>query len=153
MVFGDLPCFGAQVREAWDADGDGSTESRVNLNAFAARLTAAGIDFSGYAIWTLRDCLEDTAVPGGLHAVLPWLRHCGPELARLARLGSCSVPDRGPGRLGPLARAGGVRGGGFCPQRWAFWRGRLAELAAGPDAVAHQARTALELMPAVEGVA
>jgi hypothetical protein len=56
-VFADLPLFGAQMREAWDigADPPGSTDVWANMNAFAARLTAAGIDFSTYAIWALRD--------------------------------------------------------------------------------------------------
>lgn len=36
-----------------------TTESWTNLNAFAARLTAAGIqDFSLYAIWSMRETLE-----------------------------------------------------------------------------------------------
>lgn len=82
-VFTDLPCFGAQMREAWDmrADPRGSPDVWANMNAFAARLTAAGFDFSLYAIWTFRDCLEEGDLPGraDLRAVVPWFRHCGPR--------------------------------------------------------------------------
>ncbi|MCX2732696.1 DUF3632 domain-containing protein [Saccharopolyspora sp. NFXS83] len=149
VVFTDLPCFGAQLREAWDLDEPGSSE-QVNLNAFAARLTAAGIDFSRFAIWTLREHLEDTTAAEDLGAVLPWMRHCGPTPARLCLRPGRQEQDRGPARVGPLGRAGDLGAGGFTPQRWVFWHGRLTELATGHDAVAHQARTALQHMPALE---
>ncbi|GAB2671066.1 hypothetical protein GCM10027271_34360 [Saccharopolyspora gloriosae] len=148
VVLTDLPCFGAQLRETWDLDETGS-EQQVNLNAFAARLTAAGIDFSRYAIWTLREHLEDTTPAADLGAVLAWLGHCGPTLAQLS-LRPDPPPDRGPARVGPLGRAAGVDAGGFSRTRWAFWRGRLTELARGDGAVAEQARTALRHMPPLE---
>jgi NADPH:quinone reductase-like Zn-dependent oxidoreductase len=48
----DLPVFGAQMRETWNvAPPARPAVSRANLNAFAAQLTTAGIDFSLYAIW------------------------------------------------------------------------------------------------------
>src|ERR1700733_7481929 len=146
-VFADLPCFGAQMREAWDigVDAPGSPDSWVNMNAFAARLTAAGIDFSPYAIWTLRDCLEEgsSVSPGDLRAAAAWFQHSGALLCSLARQpGSPGDGDRAPGRLGRLCASSGMSGGGFTTERWQFWRSRLTELAAGTDAAAPEARAA-----------
>jgi len=150
-VFVDLPMFGAQMREAWDsyAAPPGSPEAWVNLNAFAARLTAVGIDFEVYAIWTLRACLEEKSSvgPDELRAVVPWFRHCGELLSRLAhRGGSIGERDTGPARLGRLCTDTGMDSGGFTVERWEFWRGRLAGLAGGTDAAALEARTALRYL-------
>lgn len=154
-VFTDLPCFGAQLREAWDmgADPRGSPDVWVNMNAFAARLTAAGFDFSLYAIWTLRDCLEEGDPPGraDLRAVVPWFRHCGAALSCLAhQAGSPGEGDRGPARLGRLCRDSGMTQGGFTAERWEFWRGRLADLATGTSAAAPEARTAMHYLTALD---
>lgn len=137
-VFTDLPCFGAQLREACDADPTGA----VPLAAFAARLTTAGIDFSLHALWALREHLEHPEPPADLAAVLRWAEHSGPVLAGFARTRRTYADhDRGPDRLGPLARDRGIRGHGFTPERWAFWRTRLAELGTA------DARRALAFLP------
>lgn len=150
-VFADLPCLGAQMREQWDT-GATEPEAWVNINAFAARLTAAGIDFSLYAIWTLCERLEETPTPGSadLRAAVPWFQHCGDLLVRLA-LERRSF-DRGLGRLGKLCTDRGMTQGGFTVERWEFWRGRLSELAAGtgPDAAA--ARVALRCLATPGGI-
>jgi hypothetical protein len=155
-VFADLPLFGAQMREAWDlgADPPGSADVWANMNAFAARLTAAGIDFSLYAIWTLRDCLEEERPVGSadLRAAVPWFEHCGELLARLARQsGSLAQGDAGPARLGRLCTDTGMTRGGFTIERWEFWRIRLADLANETGAAAHQAWTALRYMTTLDG--
>ena len=157
-VFADLPLFGAQMREVWDigADPPGSRDVWVNMNAFAARLTAAGIDFSLYAIWTLRDCLEEQCPVGSsdLGAVVPWFRHCGEVLARLAReRGALGQGDAGPARLGKLCTDSGMTRGGFTLERLEFWRTRLADLANGTGAIADEARTALHYMTAPDSEA
>jgi Protein of unknown function (DUF3632) len=152
-VFTDLPCFGAQMREAWDmrADPPGSPEVWANMNAFAARLTAAGFDFSLYAIWTLRDCLEEGYQPGPaeLRAAVPWFRDSGAALSRLAHQpGIPGEGDQCPARLGKLCRESGMTRGGFTAERWEFWRGRLADLATGTGAAAAEARSALHYLTA-----
>ncbi|MDH6121613.1 hypothetical protein ABH930_002382 [Kitasatospora sp. GAS204A] len=149
-VFVDLPCFGAQMREALDmgaeTPGFSDVDVWVNLNAFAARLTAAGIDFSLYAIWTLRDCLEEES-PVNLadpRGVVPWFQHCGALLAGLARRRRSF--DGQAGRLGKLCTDSGMAEGGFTVERWEFWRARLTELAAGTEAGADEARAALRYL-------
>ncbi|CAA9959274.1 DUF3632 domain containing protein [Pyrenophora teres f. maculata] len=60
-----LPLLGPVIRESWD---DERHAEPFNINAFAARLTAAGlIDLSVYAIWTLRSVLEDS-VPSQIYS-------------------------------------------------------------------------------------
>ncbi|MFR9731588.1 DUF3632 domain-containing protein [Saccharopolyspora sp. MS10] len=141
-VFTDLPCFGAQLRETWDLAPHHDDPGQPHLHAFAARLTAARIDFSLHALWTLREHLEHTAPPPDLAAVVSWARHGSAALAARARAHRTFTDhDRGVDRLGPLARDRGVPGHGFSPRRWQFWRTRLAELGT-PDA-----RTALALLP------
>ncbi|KAG3196232.1 hypothetical protein PC129_g24728, partial [Phytophthora cactorum] len=55
-----LPLFGAQARERLDTAQEKPGAALVNVHAFFARLTAAGInDLSLFAIWVLREALED----------------------------------------------------------------------------------------------
>ncbi len=65
------------MREEWDT-GAADPEARVNMDAVAARLTAAGINFSPYALWTLSECLEEApkAGSGGLGAAVPCFQYC-----------------------------------------------------------------------------
>ncbi|CAL9646510.1 DUF3632 domain-containing protein [Streptomyces sp. enrichment culture] len=150
-VFVDLPVFGAEMREMVDG---GPVDAWVNGNAFAARLTAAGVDFSLYAIWTLRDCLEERSPLNfaDLRAVVPWFQHCGRLLAHLAiREASFDHADQRPAELGELCTDRGMTRGGFTAQRWRFWHERLADLAAGSDATADVAREALQWMPRLNG--
>ncbi|KAF2396558.1 hypothetical protein EJ06DRAFT_559694 [Trichodelitschia bisporula] len=66
-VWASLALFGAVAREEWDEapgarGGTGSADEVRewrNLNAFVARVTAAGVyDFSVYGFWALRDTLS-----------------------------------------------------------------------------------------------
>ncbi|MFE9601416.1 DUF3632 domain-containing protein [Streptomyces hokutonensis] len=155
-VFVDLPCFGAEMREEWNigSDAPGSPDTWANMNAFAARLTAADIDFSLYAIWTLRDCLEEESpvISADLRAAVPWFQHCSALLANLARRRRAfRQGNRGPARLGKLCTDGGMTEGGFTIERWEFWRSRLAGLATGTDPTAQVARAALQYMTALDG--
>jgi len=90
----DLPVFGALMRETWnDAPPAMSAGSWANLNAFAAQLTAGGIDFSHYGIWALREALEedDSGASAVLPAAVEWFRCAGPALAALAVNGAGSL--------------------------------------------------------------
>jgi hypothetical protein len=146
-VYADLPVFGAQMREEWDVSWfDASRRGAwVNLNAFAARLTAAGMDFSLYALWTLRDCLEgeETAGPDLLAAAAHWFTLCGPLLASRAAEGYAPPQWGAAARVGRLCADHGITRGGFGTERWEFWRARLAALANESDAAARAALTAL----------
>jgi hypothetical protein len=142
-VYADLPVFGAQMREEWDVTRDASAgpEAWANLNAFAARLTAAGEDFSLYALWTLRDYLEEehAASSADLAVVAQWFTICGPLLASRSTSGYAPPEWSAAARVGRLCVLQGITEGGFSPQRWEFWRTRLEACAKGPDAAAARA--------------
>ncbi|MBM2615906.1 DUF3632 domain-containing protein [Actinoplanes sp. LDG1-06] len=142
-LFGDLPVFGAQMREAWNlVPPERTVESWTRLNGFAARLTAAGVDFSLFGLWSIGTALETFAPPSEhLPAAVEWFEHCGPELAAATRHRRTFGP--GPGRLHELAEREGLSETGFNPPRWAFWRSRLEGLAAGGDPVARAGLKAL----------
>ncbi|MBB4693757.1 DUF3632 domain-containing protein [Paractinoplanes abujensis] len=138
-LFGDLPVFGAQMREAWNLvpPDDRSVEAWTRLNEFAARLTAAGIDFSLFGLWSIGTALETFAKPSEhLPAAVAWFEHCGPELATATRHRRTFGP--GPGRLHELAEREGLSEGGYNLPRWTFWRSRLEGLAATGDPVARR---------------
>jgi hypothetical protein len=144
-VWDELPLFGPQMREALNRDFD---DSYLELNAFAAQVTAAGhgvtgaVDFTLWAMWAFRDCLEATpeqlreAGIGGeledrLLVVLVWLRHCGPFLAALAA--------EHPGEDGAM----------FSLPRWMRWRDRLGAIADGNEPAAAVARNVLLHVPSL----
>jgi Protein of unknown function (DUF3632) len=114
VVSGELPLFGPQLRENWnDAPPARSPISWANLNAFAAQLTAGGIDFSLYASWALRDALEDDEpeLSQVLPAAVQWLRLAGALLASLARKGRHQRRASEP--AGPPVPAGRPNGRGI----------------------------------------
>lgn len=136
-LFADLPVFGAQMREAWNpVPPDGRTaQSWARLNAFAARLTARGVDFTLFGLWSIGEALETFAdVPSHLPAAVQWFKHCGPVLVTATIHGRTYGP--GPGRLHELAERAGLTEGGFNVPRWTFWRSRMAGLAHTGDPVA-----------------
>ncbi|MBL7255745.1 DUF3632 domain-containing protein [Paractinoplanes lichenicola] len=136
-LFGDLPVFGAQMREEWNLvpPDDRSVESWTRLNSFAARLTAAGVDFSLFGLWSIGTALETFAKPSEhLPAAVEWFEQCGAELATATRHRRTFGP--GPGRLHELAEREGLSEGGYNLPRWTFWLSRLEGLAGGGDPVA-----------------
>lgn len=154
QVYGDLPMLSAQMREGWNWDvgrwGAVGPDAWANLNAFAARLTAAGEDYSLYALWTLRDCLEEdqAAHPAEFTAVEHWFTICGPLLASCAARGR-SQPEWGAAaRVGELCTQQGITEGGFSARRWDFWQSRLEAHAQQPNAAARAALAALRAAPA-----
>ena len=86
----DLPILGATMRETWN-DGPLDDVSSItffppdvwaNLNAFAARLTAASVlNFETYAIWILQHTLEeevrDRVIDDNMPAAATWIAYAG----------------------------------------------------------------------------
>ncbi|SMD25225.1 DUF3632 domain-containing protein [Lentzea albidocapillata] len=149
-VFTDLPVFSAEMREEFDRAAF-APDAAVRFplyNAFAARLTAIGVDFALYAIWTIRDCLEEES-PGleTLPAAVPWFVHCSGLLHSLARRSGALLDYSAPkADLGALAVQHGLTIGGFTIERWEFWRSRLEEIAAGSDSAGDVAAVAVRHM-------
>lgn len=134
-LYADLPVFGAAMRERWNVEGPPG--SWANVNAFAAQLTVAGLDFGLYALWTLRSALEGDHRPDLLPAATEWFRLAGPLLYESCHHGGPLHADGPPARTGP--RCPGPPG--FTPARWSCWRTGLTALGA---------TTALGYMTAVE---
>ncbi len=147
----DLPVFGAQMRETWNSAPARPAQSWANLNAFAAQLTAAGIDFSLYGIWALRDALEEDGpeIAQVLPAAVQWLRHAGPVLASLAA--EHAADARGRDQVGRLGREAGLTSHGLTIWRWNFWRRRLNDLTAAGGEIAAKACEGLRNMDASGG--
>lgn len=139
-VWTDLPVFGAQMREMWNADGTTPDKWR-NLNAFAARLTAASskrdgpYDFALFGIWALRDALEGreanvkeygSVAPGALAAAAMWMLYCADKLMRE------SASPGGRDFPGKVARAGpgcaDKEWRGLNRERWILWKETLQEI-------------------------
>lgn len=132
-----LPLFGAKAREGLDLASDKPDDSFVNLNAFYARVTAAGAcDLSLYAIWILRAALEDPeeddiatdTKPASLKAASVWLIYAAETLSKLSQEkkqfdGKIAKPGRS---LTIFKDAPGWHG--FCEDRWETWVDRLTPL-------------------------
>jgi Protein of unknown function (DUF3632) len=146
-VWDELPLFGPQMREALNGVSD---ETFRHVNAFAAQATAAAVacgaadavDFTLWAMWAFRDCVESTPEhlrEMGLHSnieerllvVVVWLKYGGPILAALA--GEHPEDD---GQM-------------FSIPRWTRWRTRLGAIAGENEPAAGIAREALSLMPSL----
>ncbi|KAL1793012.1 hypothetical protein ACET3X_007994 [Alternaria dauci] len=125
-----LPLLGPVIRESWD---DERHAEPFNINAFAARLTAADlVDLSIYAIWTLRSVLEDSA-PGQIYsksgdkeckAAAAWFIYAGKALYAFCKEGKTYS-----GRA--AAQGSGVVGeewNGYNEARWKLWVERLEEV-------------------------
>jgi hypothetical protein len=120
----------------------------ANLNAFAAQLTVAGVDFSRYAIWALREALEEDSpeLPRVLPAAVEWFRHVGPVLESLAVQRAADA--HGGDQAGKLCREVGLADRGFSVGRWNFWRRRLEDISAAGGDTAVKAREGWEYMRA-----
>ena len=151
---GELANLGMTMRKRWnEAPPAMATSQWSNLNAFAARITAAQIhDFSLFALWTLRDSLEmprartlretsggevppkttaDAPLDELLPAAVEWLEQCGHVLFSLSQQDRPSAPgpdQPDPTWLGKLCRDAGVTQTNFNSARWKFWRKRLQEV-------------------------
>ncbi|KAF2762773.1 hypothetical protein EJ05DRAFT_481660 [Pseudovirgaria hyperparasitica] len=147
-IWTDLPTFGWQVREAWGfspkqpgAD-EASKTPYVNQNAFLARLTnmsTAGdaddtLDFSLYALWSLREALEDDAPEetpgyGAIRAAAVWMIYSAEKIWQLSEAEKAFD--------GKLAKAGrkfkDEEWRGFNNDRWNVWKDEFRKLAKCPD--------------------
>ncbi|EPQ57540.1 hypothetical protein GLOTRDRAFT_74409 [Gloeophyllum trabeum ATCC 11539] len=155
-LWGAPKLLGAAMRETWNArpderggagmggEGMGAGEW-ANVNAFAARLSAGGVcDFVLYAIWSVRDALEEERAEG---ALVPgagvWFLYAGRAIWESAE------------EYGRAGRGGVVWTGksGFCKERWGLWKKRFGEVVrdggVGEEARA-MARQAVEAMERVE---
>jgi hypothetical protein len=138
-LFADLPVFGAQMRAAWNREPPAgrTVTSWTQLNAFAAQLTAAGVDFSLFGLWSIGTALETFADESvHLPAAIQWFKYSGPSLVSATLHGRTYGP--GLGRLHELAERNGLTEGGFNIPRWMFWRSRLDGLAQTGNPVAHE---------------
>ncbi|POR36752.1 Uncharacterized protein TPAR_03070 [Tolypocladium paradoxum] len=145
-----LPMFGNTFREKLDdAPGEAQKkERRVNLQAYAARITGLGlIPFEVYAIWALVDALEGTMTPirGApdevnedpaavedisykVKSAAAWMMHAGRLLyGRDEEVhGATAGPLWRLDKKEKIKRRRKCRGtDGLCPQRWQLWKERF----------------------------
>lgn len=146
IVWSDLPCLRYELFEAFLRPPPITpVEQWTNLNAFAARVTAAGVrDLGFYAIWAMYNALEvvqnlqretflltpptEKSIMDWLPAVLVWLVHCGPQIIKACQAGNVP-PDQahsgydykwssdGPEYVGHLAQHAGIDRAGFSRAR------------------------------------
>ncbi|KAG4286253.1 hypothetical protein FPRO06_07513 [Fusarium proliferatum] len=132
----ELPMFGGKAREQLDIAQEQSDEAFVNINGFFARATAAGVDdLSLFAIWTLREALEDPAAdkisetsPKLLKASSAWFIYAADALAKASKDGKQfdgKVAKPGAS-LAEFKDEAGWRG--FNNDRWKVWLDRLSTL-------------------------
>ncbi|KAM0197258.1 hypothetical protein ACHAPA_004117 [Fusarium lateritium] len=133
----DLPMFGPTAREQLDIAQEKSEEACVNINAFYARITAAGIqDFRLFGIWILREALEDPSAeevakqtsPKLLKAASVWFIYAGGDFRQATKEqhqfeGKIAKP--GASLTEFRTQEGWM---GFCEARWKVWEDRLASL-------------------------
>jgi hypothetical protein len=101
----------------------------TNINAFAARLTAAQVvDFSIYAIWAMRSALETPIenikgeeLNGTLQAASVWLQLFGSQMHNSRQMWEKSRQQGNMAGGGPLYEGPS----GFCQERWRLWRERV----------------------------
>ncbi|KAI1068724.1 hypothetical protein LB507_006253 [Fusarium sp. FIESC RH6] len=130
----ELPMFGGKAREQLDTSQEKSDEACVNINAFFARVTSAKIDdFTLYAIWTLREAIEDPTAgdiakqtsPKLLKAASVWFIYASDILSKATKEGRQFD--------GKMAKPGAslkdyAEWRGFCSDRWNTWKERLSSL-------------------------
>ncbi|KAF4411176.1 Vegetative incompatibility HET-E-1 [Fusarium acutatum] len=132
----ELPMFGGKAREQLDIAQEKSDEAFVNINGFFARATAAGVDdLSLFAIWTLREALEDPAAdkisetsPKLLKASSVWFIYAADALAKASKDGKQfdgKVAKPGAS-LTEFKDKAGWRG--FNNDRWKVWQDRFSTL-------------------------
>ncbi len=132
-LWSDLVILGASMRESWndtpmgwDEQNATTVDEWTNLNAFVARVTAAGVrDFSLYAIWSMRETLETDSKAETLERLLPasamWILYAGRQLYHSQQEWPASPTEGNPAGGGPLWTGKS----GFCKQRWTFWKTRF----------------------------
>ncbi|KAH7121655.1 hypothetical protein EDB81DRAFT_665917 [Dactylonectria macrodidyma] len=132
-----LPLFGANCREHLGIAQEKSGAAFINLNAFYARITAANVhDLGLYAIWILRQALEDPekseiakeTSSDLLQAASVWFIFAAEPLTKWSKDqkqfdGKIAKPGKS---LSARQDAPGWKG--FSPERWQIWLDRFASL-------------------------
>ncbi|KAM3416182.1 hypothetical protein BST61_g7789 [Cercospora zeina] len=133
-VWQDLPTFGWSVRDAWNfpAEDNSPPEEKqrwINVNAFVATLVDQlqdkannNPDLSLFAIWTIRDALEEENVSdAALAAASVWFIYAAPALLKFSK-------DK-KSFEGKVAKGGFAHQDagwtGYSPARWQVWQQRL----------------------------
>lgn len=143
------------IRRPDPYDTNATAEDRAkwaNWTAFLAKLTAISLseseskstpsrddalDFSTFALWSLRDALEE-ARPGGANPAAAiklaalWIEHAGGELKRVSQKG-LELPQAVGRGGGEFASRGWT---GFSEERWSVWREGFLAAAEGVNASA-----------------
>lgn len=138
-----------------------SREEWLNLNSFIARLfNIKGQRFANFALWEMRNGLEEDADDGGTSDVAnarvlvasEWIRRSGPRIWNECVMSTFSDEPEDATHGSPYRGGALFTGsGGFNLERWGFWKRRLTELHKGIDASARpMIEEALEIICAVE---
>lgn len=149
-LWNDLPGFGAEARARWNVDPslpstDQARNSWTNLNSFIALLwsryqvnqTPQSFDFALYAIWTLRQTLEEVedrkVLSGFVPAAAAWMcfDSSAEKIWQSCQQKRSWPPEnkRAPAKTGPMwEQAGKEREDGFSRERWHFWKGRFVQI-------------------------
>ncbi|KAL2167674.1 hypothetical protein VTG60DRAFT_935 [Thermothelomyces hinnuleus] len=157
-VWRDLPTFGWVARDLWNFEPtEPSATARdiskwENWTTFLAQLTArsAGegsdpFDFSLFALWALRDALEEegrSASKPAVRLASLWVRFAGERLRKLS-----AIARDLDGNMGSSAGKYGQRGWkGFNEDRWKAWADELkaAQATLGPDETIERAVKLME---------
>lgn len=151
QLWSSLPGSGVEARERWNVDpsslpgNTAATNSWTNLNSFIALLwsrspvdqTPEPLDFALYAIWTLRQTLEEPQDQKTLCGLVPaaaaWvcIESSAKKIWQCCQQGRSWPPEnkRAPAKTGPLwDEAGKEREDGFSRERWHFWKGRFVQI-------------------------
>ncbi|KAL7788818.1 hypothetical protein V8C43DRAFT_287180 [Trichoderma afarasin] len=162
-LWADMPLFGAVMREEWNAspefDGKPDQATKIaqwlSINSFAARLLGASVsDWTNFAIWELRDGLEepvstDEARDTHLITASEWITQAGQVLYNETK-NSIELDSQTTQALRPGSLVEGTKSG-FNEERWSFWKKQLEELSAKASAEAKKrAEKALEVIKSLE---
>lgn len=123
------------------------------MNSFAARLLGKGlVPWTQFAIWQLRDALEEPILPGSamncnISAATEWIFQGGVEFFRQLTEDVSEDNTR-------MTEAGSLYQGkaGLCRARWDFWEMRFSEVSKQVDEdVGEQALRAAQEMRRLSG--
>ncbi|KAL7907126.1 hypothetical protein GGI35DRAFT_481683 [Trichoderma velutinum] len=162
-LWADMPLFGAVMREQWNASPEFNNKPDqatkiaqwLSLNSFAARLLSASVQsWTNFAIWELRDGLEeplstDEARDTYLITASEWITQAGQVLYDETK-NSTQLESQAAQSLRPGSLIEGTESG-FNEERWGLWKKRLEELSANAGAEAKKrAEKALEVIKNLE---
>lgn len=164
-IWSNLVMNGPATRECWNdslrgdkAHSPAEIHAWTNINAFVAAITKEGLaDFWLYAIWAMRDALEDEykgklakfTLDAEMPAAAVWIMVLAEKLWEREEVWESSETKGDPAGGGKLWKGKS----GFCKERWAFWKGRfqlLSQRKALRDETREMATEAFEKMESIE---